>query len=211
MQAFSKKLLVLGTGAPLPVARTLRVTTWVTALASCLSKAYCHLASMPWGAWPVCKSRPDRLLRWTARTWTMPLGWFWQRPCCQPVRIRQSWASSSPMALTRSKKLLFFAQLCTPSKPVVLTCAMRPATALSPDGPQNVLDALCVPDSSAARLGCGCRGGARTVAVRESTSLPHGCVQFRRGWPAGVEEGCLRWLHPAGADALALAPDAPRC
>ena len=28
------------------------------------------------------------------------------------------------------------------AKPVVLTCAMRPATALSPDGPQNLLDAL---------------------------------------------------------------------
>jgi len=30
------------------------------------------------------------------------------------------------------------------SKPVVLTCAMRPATALSPDGPQNLLDAVVV-------------------------------------------------------------------
>ncbi len=27
-------------------------------------------------------------------------------------------------------------------KPVVLTCAMRPATAASPDGPQNLLDAV---------------------------------------------------------------------
>jgi L-asparaginase len=30
------------------------------------------------------------------------------------------------------------------AKPVVLTCAMRPATALSPDGPQNVADAVTV-------------------------------------------------------------------
>ena len=30
------------------------------------------------------------------------------------------------------------------TKPVVLTCAMRPATALVPDGPQNLLDALVV-------------------------------------------------------------------
>ena len=39
----------------------------------------------------------------------------------------------------------YFLQLvCQPTKPVVLTCAMRPATALVPDGPQNMLDAMTV-------------------------------------------------------------------
>lgn len=34
--------------------------------------------------------------------------------------------------------------LLRPAKPVVLTCAMRPASALVPDGPQNLLDAVTV-------------------------------------------------------------------
>ena len=36
-------------------------------------------------------------------------------------------------------------------KPVVLTCAMRPATALSPDGPQNIVDAITVASLDHAR------------------------------------------------------------
>ena len=37
------------------------------------------------------------------------------------------------------------------SKPVVLTCAMRPATAISPDGPQNIADAVTVAAQQAAK------------------------------------------------------------
>lgn len=42
-------------------------------------------------------------------------------------------------------------RVLAPSKPVVLTCAMRPATALSPDGPQNIADAVAVTLTPGAR------------------------------------------------------------
>ncbi len=43
---------------------------------------------------------------------------------------------------TIEETAFFLQQVCQPLKPVVLTCAMRPATALQADGPQNVLDAV---------------------------------------------------------------------
>lgn len=52
---------------------------------------------------------------------------------------------------TLEETAYFLQTVCQPSKPVVLTCAMRPATALAPDGPQNVLDAICVARHAGAR------------------------------------------------------------
>lgn len=45
---------------------------------------------------------------------------------------------------TIEETAFFLQAVCQPAKPVVLTCAMRPASALVPDGPQNVLDAAAV-------------------------------------------------------------------
>ncbi|HSV58044.1 MAG TPA: asparaginase [Variovorax sp.] len=92
------------------------------------------------------------------------------------------------------------------SKPVVLTCAMRPATALSPDGPQNVRDAIVV---AAADGACGvsvvCAG---TVHAAQDVQKVHTyrLDPFSSGdsGPLGfVEEGQLRlargWPAPAAA------------
>ena len=45
---------------------------------------------------------------------------------------------------TLEETAFFLQSLLNPAKPVVLTAAMRPASALFPDGPQNVLDAVVV-------------------------------------------------------------------
>ena len=45
---------------------------------------------------------------------------------------------------TLEETAYFLQAVCRPAKPVVLTCAMRPATALLSDGPQNLLDSVAV-------------------------------------------------------------------
>ena len=44
---------------------------------------------------------------------------------------------------TLEETAFFLDLVCRPVKPLVLTCAMRPATALLTDGPQNLRDAVC--------------------------------------------------------------------
>ena len=52
---------------------------------------------------------------------------------------------------TLEETAFFLQQVLCPAKPVVITCAMRPATALSPDGPQNIVDAVAVASAAAGR------------------------------------------------------------
>jgi L-asparaginase len=52
---------------------------------------------------------------------------------------------------TLEETAYFLQAVLAPHKPVVLTCAMRPATAVSADGPQNLLDALTVAAYDGAR------------------------------------------------------------
>jgi L-asparaginase len=96
-----------------------------------------------------------------------------------------------------------------PEKPVVLTCAMRPATALVPDGPQNLLDALSVAlDGRAAGVHVVAAGW---VHAARDISKVHTYRQdaFSSGdvGPVGcVEEGRLRWFGkavPHGSQAAA--------
>jgi L-asparaginase len=99
---------------------------------------------------------------------------------------------------TLEETAYFLQLLCNPVKPVVLTCAMRPASALAPDGPQNLLDAMAV-----ARL----PGAMGVLAVCAGTI--HGALDVQKvhtykldafssgdAGPLGyVEEGVVRLLR----------------
>ncbi|MGE0098996.1 MAG: asparaginase [Hydrogenophaga sp.] len=116
-------------------------------------------------------------------------------------------------------------RLLRPAKPVVFTCAMRPSTALVPDGPQNLSDAMAV----ARHAGAGgvvvvCAGqvhAARDVAKVHTYRLD-AFDSGDAGPLACVEEGRVREFRPwvrqesdplRGANALApflLASELPR-
>jgi hypothetical protein len=110
---------------------------------------------------------------------------------------------------TLEETAFFLDTVFKPTKPVVLTCAMRPATALVPDGPQNLLDAVSVarhpgglrrPDSWSA----GCGKGAH---------LPRECLRFRRCGAAGLRRGGPSQAIPCLANwrrAVAFAVDNTR-
>jgi L-asparaginase len=111
---------------------------------------------------------------------------------------------------TLEETAYFLQAVLAPRKPVVLACAMRPATALVPDGPQNMLDAAAVALTPGA---CGvlavCAGavhGAGDVAKRHTYRLD----AFSSGdaGPVGyVEEGRLRQVRPWPAAVVGSASD----
>ena len=99
---------------------------------------------------------------------------------------------------TLEETAYFLHALLMPSKPVVLTCAMRPATALVPDGPQNLMDALAVavsPGAGGVSVVCA---GAVFGAEDVQKIHPYRLNAFGAG-DAGpiayVEEGRLRQLR----------------
>jgi len=111
----------------------------------------------------------------------------------------------------------FFLQAVLPAelltlKPVVLVCAMRPATALAPDGPQNLLDAVAVALTTGA---CGVMAVCAGVvhgALDVQKIHPYRLDAFSSGdaGPLGyVEEGRLRQVRhwapdPAGIEKIAI-------
>ncbi len=80
-------------------------------------------------------------------------------------------------------------------KPVVLTCAMRPSTAMAPDGPQNLLDAFAVALADGAAGVLAVCAGTLHSAVDVQKVHPYRLDAFNSGdaGPLGfVEENAVR-------------------
>jgi L-asparaginase len=111
---------------------------------------------------------------------------------------------------TLEETAYFLQRALAPAKPVALTGAMRPATALVPDGPQNLLDAVTVAASA------GTHGAVVVMAgqvhdpadVRKVHSYRTNAFDSGEAGPiAVVEEGVLRSFRPwpVGEPAVARA------
>ena len=118
---------------------------------------------------------------------------------------------------TLEETAYFLQRVLAPAKPVVLTAAMRPASALSADGPANLLDAVTVASDPRARGVTLAFAGAvwhpiglrkvhtlRTSAFEGSdcgpvARLEGGVLRAFRAWPTGEALGLAR---------IAAAPDA---
>jgi L-asparaginase len=99
---------------------------------------------------------------------------------------------------TLEETAYFLHAVLAAAKPVVLTCAMRPATALSADGPQNIADAATVATSAGARgvvaVSAGTIRGAVDV-VKEHTYRLDAFSSGDAGPIGYVEGGHLRLLR----------------
>jgi len=100
-------------------------------------------------------------------------------------------------------------RVLAPAKPLVLTAAMRPATALDADGPRNLLDAVSVARDPAARgvlVALAGRVWAGAELRKVHTYRLEAFDAGDAGALAAVEEGRLRWWRAAPpAEALGLA------
>jgi L-asparaginase len=109
---------------------------------------------------------------------------------------------------TLEETAYFLQRVLAPAKPVVMTAAMRPATALMTDGPQNLLDAVTVARTPGAR-GVSVAFGGRLHAPEDVRKVHSYRVDAFASGDAGpiavIEEGTLRMFRPwPGGEPLGL-------
>lgn len=100
---------------------------------------------------------------------------------------------------TLEETAFFLHSVLRATKPVALTCAMRPASALSPDGPQNVRDAVAVaatPDARGVSVVCAGVVHAALDAQKVHTYRMDAFASGDAGPLGFVEEGHVRLARP---------------
>ena len=118
---------------------------------------------------------------------------------------------------TLEETAYFLQRVLAPRKPVVLVAAMRPATSLQADGPQNLIDAVCVARTPDARGVVAVLAGAvhSALDVRKTHTykldafgsgdagalahIEHGQLRRHREWPEGEAHGLARLPRGAAA------------
>ena len=99
---------------------------------------------------------------------------------------------------TLEETAYFLHATLNPDKPVVLTCAMRPATSLAADGPQNLMDAVAVAAFAGARgVVAVCAGVVHSaVDVQKVHTYQLNAFSSADAGPLGyVEENTLRLIR----------------
>lgn len=97
---------------------------------------------------------------------------------------------------TLEETAYFLHRVLMPNKPVVLTAAMRPATSLQADGPQNLLDAVTTARHPGARGVLAVLAGKVFAAEGLQKAHSYRLDAFIGTELALVEEGALRLLQP---------------
>lgn len=116
---------------------------------------------------------------------------------------------------TLEETAYFLQRVLAPRKPVVIVGAMRPATALQADGPQNLVDAMCVVRAPGARGVVAVLAGTVHSAFDVRKLHPYRLDAFGSGDSgalAHIEEGRLRqhrdWPTGSATGLAGLAGDA---
>ncbi len=110
---------------------------------------------------------------------------------------------------TLEETAYFLHRVLAPTKPVVMTAAMRPATSRQADGPQNLVDATTLAQTAGAAGVVVVMAGRVHSAVDVFKAHPYQLDAFSSGQSgpvALIEEGQLRSLRPwpVGQDAVGL-------
>ena len=206
MQSIASKIVVLGTGGTiagtsLDAADNVGYTAAQLEVSS-LVRAVPPLADVPLEAEQVAQVDSKDMSHAVWRALALRCAHHLARPEVAGIVITHG-------TDTLEETAWFLQRVLAPAKPIVLTAAMRPATALQSDGPQNLLDAVCVARSAVASGVVAVLGGQVHGARDVRKVHPYRLDAFSSGdaGPIGhVEEGELRvfraWPH---GDALGVA------